>query len=324
MSDYAKLAELPLSVEGYELERNELVLSPEFTRVTTTVVVRGAGETGTGEDVTYVAAEHDGIPRDFPLAGGTFDDYSRALDAFDLPDYRRWAFESAGLDLALRQNGLTLGAAVGREYRPVRFVVSTRNVDAWLDREPSLEFKIDPASKWTREYMTDLAATGRVRVADLKGYYVGTPVDQAADPRLYADVVELFADAVIEDAAFTDETRDILLAAKDRLSFDAPIHSLADVHALEVEPRWLNIKPSRFGTVRGLLATLEFCEQQGIAMYGGGQFELGRGREQIQSLASLYYADTPNDVAPGGYNNPTPPPGLPTSPLPAPEPQAGF
>ena len=33
-------------------------------------------------------------------------------------------------------------------------------------------------------------------------------------------------------------------------------------------------------------------------MYGGGQFELGHGREQIQRLASLFYADGPNDVAP--------------------------
>jgi hypothetical protein len=59
-------------------------------------------------------------------------------------------------------------------------------------------------------------------------------------------------------------------------------------------------------------------------MYGGGQFELGVGRRHIQTLASLFYPDTPNDVAPGGYNSPEPVSGLPTSPLPPPRPDAGF
>ena len=52
-------------------------------------------------------------------------------------------------------------------------------------------------------------------------------------------------------------------------------------------------------------------------MYGGGQFELGPGRRQIQRLASLFYADGPNDVAPSEYNEGGARPGLPTSPLPA-------
>ena len=52
-------------------------------------------------------------------------------------------------------------------------------------------------------------------------------------------------------------------------------------------------------------------------MYGGGQFELGRGRAQIQNLASVFYPDTPNDVAPGAYNLGEPRDDLPRSPLPA-------
>jgi hypothetical protein len=36
---------------------------------------------------------------------------------------------------------------------------------------------------------------------------------------------------------------------------------------------------------------------------------------QIQYLASLFHPDTPNDVAPSGYNRPKLDPGLPTSPL---------
>ena len=36
-------------------------------------------------------------------------------------------------------------------------------------------------------------------------------------------------------------------------------------------------------------------------MYGGGQFELGPGRGQIQYLASVFHPDGPNDVAPTGF-----------------------
>jgi hypothetical protein len=59
-------------------------------------------------------------------------------------------------------------------------------------------------------------------------------------------------------------------------------------------------------------------------MYGGGQFELGPGRGQIQYLASLFHPDTPNDTAPTGFNEVEPPAGLPVPPL-APVPSAvGF
>jgi len=116
----------------------------------------------------------------------------------------------------------------------------------------------------------------------------------------------------------------VLEPHRDRLTWDAPIHSWADVEALPFAPRCLNVKPSRFGTLERLLEFYDRCEERGIALYGGGQFELGVGRGQIQYLASLFSADGPNDVAPGGYNDPEPRPGLETSPLePRPEP-LGF
>jgi hypothetical protein len=64
-----------------------------------------------------------------------------------------------------------------------------------------------------------------------------------------------------------------------------------------------------------LCATYDYCTEHGIGAYGGGQFELGAGRGHIQYLASLFHPDTPNDVAPTGYNLPEPPPGLPASPV---------
>jgi hypothetical protein len=77
----------------------------------------------------------------------------------------------------------------------------------------------------------------------------------------------------------------------------------------------INVKPSRFGTVQALFDTYDYLDARGIRAYGGGQFELGPGRGQIQYLASLFHPDEPNDVAPGGFNDPDPPPGLPSSPL---------
>ena len=71
-----------------------------------------------------------------------------------------------------------------------------------------------------------------------------------------------------------------------------------------------------------LLDCIEECETRGIGMYGGGQFELGPGRRQIQLLASLFYADGPNDVAPSAYNEGPARPGLPQSPLPLTNPVA--
>jgi len=324
------VADLRVHVDGYSLERRELRTAAGWTRVTTTVVLEGAGETGVGEDVTYSAPDHEHVPSGLDLAGTwSLAGLSRRYDELDLwpgdegnhsgIDHRRWAFESAALDLGLRQAGLSLGEALGREARPVRFVVSTRAaIEPWLELAPELEFKLDVERDWDRALMERLQALDRVRVVDLKAYYRGTSVDLAPDPELYRAVVQSFPDVVIEDPWLDDGCREALAGAEDRLSFDAPVHSLQDLDALPLRPRWLNVKPSRFGTVRGLLETIEACEERGIRMYGGGQYELGPGRQQIQRLASVFYPHGPSDVAPSVYNEGGPRPGLPQSPLPAP------
>jgi hypothetical protein len=334
VSLWRNLSELELALEGFATERRSLDVSSQFTRVTTTVVLSGDGAEGSGEDVTYTAGDHDWFPELQPSGKTTLGAFSAELDALQLftgkpgmdasSDYRRWAFESAALDLALRQNGLALGAALQRESRPVRFVVSTRAAAfGWLEQDPELELKLDPENDWDRQFMERLAATERVRVLDFKAYYTGTPVDVVPDPELYGMAVELFPEAVLEDAFLEGECGEALAGQESRLSFDAPVHSLADLRSLPIEPGWLNVKPSRFGTVERLLECVEFCGANGIRMYGGGQFELGVGRRHIQVLASLFYADGPNDVAPGEYNAGGPRPGLPRSPLPPPE-TVGF
>lgn len=326
-----QLSNLQVRIDDWAVQRRELAVSKDFTRVTTTVLLRGGDEIGQGEDVTYTAADHDHFPVYEILAGTwTLHDYAHRLDEIELwqaapeqeaaRDYRRWAFESAALDLALRQAGRSFAEAVGREYRPVRFVASTRaEIEPYRKLDPALEFKLDAEKTWDRELVGRLAATDRVRVVDFKAYYHGTSVDLAPDPDLYRLVAELLPDAVLEDASLEGDCRKALEGAEARLSFDAPIHSWHDVRKLPFEPRWLNVKPSRFGTLERLLECIDRCEHHGIRMYGGGQFELGPGRFQIQKLASVFYPDGPNDVAPSEYNDGPPRPGLATSPLPPPE-----
>jgi hypothetical protein len=333
---YKAVRELPLEIESYDLEPLEVQARADFVRKTTVVHLRGAGKEGTGEDVTYDPEEHERLQArgaDLPLAGSwTLHSFSENLAGqrlFDgeptmhaFRDYRRWAFESAALDLALRQAGLSLGDAVGREPQPVNFVVSmglglpptTEPVRAWLERNPRLRFKLDANPQWTHELVAELVALGAVDSIDLKGQYRGTPVDTPADPALYRLVAEGFPDAWLEDPALTDETEPILEAHRDRVTWDAPIHSVEDIQALPWEPRTVNVKPSRFGSVEKLFAAYDYCEQRGIGAYGGGQWELGPGRGQIQLLASLFHPSTPNDVAPREYNL-APKMGLPESPL---------
>ncbi len=330
---YDAVSELPLEIESYELERLELKVSPEFARVTTVVHLSGGGEEGIGEDVTYTAGDHP-PPSDLPLAGSyTIDSYSQHLDGVELflrepemaasRDYRRWAFESAALDLALRQAGRSLAEAVGREPHPVTFVSSMRfdsppslePLLKWLEAYPDLRFKLDPTSDWSDALLDELARLGVVDTVDFKGQYKGTPVDQPPDPQLYLRVAEAFPSAWIEDPAVTDETRQVLDRYSARVTWDAPIHSVEDIESAPWPPRTINIKPSRFGSVRRLFEAYDYCASKGIAAYGGGQWELGPGRGHIQYLASLFHPDTPNDVAPGGYNTSQPQSGLERSPL---------
>jgi len=347
---YDRLAELPLRIEGYELTAHDREFG-DFTRPSTVVHLHGEGKEGIGEDVVYTPLDHiahrdAGPVLDLTAATtlgaaceliGTLDLFAAAPPEYPASrHYRRWAYESAALDLALRQGGLALWEVVERDPQPLRFVCSTRltsfgdeqarsSTEALtnrLARYPELEFKLDPENDWDARLIEEIAGLAPVRVLDLKGMYVGTPVDVDTDPELYRAVAERFPDAYLEDPDINDETREVLAPFDDRITWDAPLHSLADVK--ERARKAINSKPSRFGSLAELLDIYEYCNANGIAVYGGGQGEVECGRGQIQYLASLFHASTPNDVAPSGYNDPAVPAGMPTSPMdPAPS-ETGF
>jgi L-alanine-DL-glutamate epimerase-like enolase superfamily enzyme len=346
MSTWEVLAELPLEIEDYALEPLQAAVSSDFERKSTLIHLRGGGQEGTGEDVTYDAVDHEIMQAagpTLPLSGSytiaSFAARLAELSLFPEPPqrevsdrYRTWAYESAALDLALRQAGRPLHEVLGRRPQPVRFVVSLRlgeppsiePVRHRLELYPGLRFKLDPTSSWDEQLIADLVSTGAVDSVDFKGYYSGSIVDQPADPVLYRRVAEAFPEAWIEDPALTPDTDPVLAPYRERFSWDATIHSIEDIRALPYPPRMVNIKPSRLGGLRNLLDAYDYCATRGIGNYGGGQFELGVGRGQNQYLASLFHADSPNDVAPTGFNLPETPAGLPSSPL-APTPSAtGF
>jgi L-alanine-DL-glutamate epimerase-like enolase superfamily enzyme len=341
------LADLPVEVDRYTLEGLKLDVSSGFERLTTVVHLHGDGLEGVGEDVVYQAEDHLAFQQAGPvhdLAGsyalGEFCELIDSLDLFPVAPkmdvsrlYRRWTFHSAALDLALRQAGKPLHEVLGREPRPLTFVVSLRlgeppsiePIEHRLARYPTLRFKLDATTSWTPDLFEALVATETVDSIDFKALYRGTIVDQAPDPLLYRRVVEAFPSVWLEDPdVVTPETAAVLEDEHDRITWDAPIHSIADIEALPFAPKMVNLKPSRIGGLARLCAAYDYCADHGIGAYGGGQFELGPGRGQAQYLASLFHPDTPNDLAPSGYNVDDPPPGLPSSPLPPAPDDAGF
>jgi L-alanine-DL-glutamate epimerase-like enolase superfamily enzyme len=349
---FEKLADLPISISSYELSDQDRTYGT-FTRPSTVIHLRGGGEEGIGEDVIYDQLDHiahrDAGPV-LDLSGpNSLGELCSLLGELDLfpgtppvrepsRHYRRWAYESAALDLALRQSGVALHDALGIDPKPVRFVCSTRlggfgedappsSTEALrkrLAKYPTTRFKLDPENDWTGELIAEIRELAGVDVLDLKGHYRGTPVDVETDPELYRAVADAFPDAYLEDPDVSDATRPVLEPHRDRVTWDAPLHGLADITSLEWTPKAINSKPSRFGSLKEISTIYEHCERVGIAIYSGGQGEQGVGRGQIQYLASLFHPDTPNDCAPSGYNDPSVPDGLATSPLdPAPS-ATGF
>ncbi|MBV9949405.1 MAG: hypothetical protein JOZ69_21360 [Myxococcales bacterium] len=343
---WPRLAELPLVVESCEYERLHARLAHEFQRVTTHVRLLGGGADGLGEDVSVHVeggtSLHEARPTlrlagEWTLAG--FCEHLTTLDPWPKPPeweaarrYRNWAFESAALDLALRQAGRALHDVLGLEPRSVRFVnslglgeqPSIEHVRRRLARSPDVHFKLDAEATWSAALVDEVAATRAVDTIDFKGQYGLEVKDPEALGPLYDRVLAAFPDAYLEDPHDLPEISQRLRDHVERVSYDAPIHAAEDIGATPLPARVVNVKPSRTGSLRALFEVYARCARERRPMYGGGMGELGVGRGQIELLAALFHADAPNDVAPSAYNEDDPRGGLPPSPL-TPRPAAtGF
>jgi hypothetical protein len=344
---WPRLAALPLRVDGYELEVLSAEMANGMVRRTIQVRLHGAGHDGLSEDVSPFPDEAEPLRNalaDLPLAGewtvGSFSDHLATLEQWPAPPeydaaklWRNWAYEAAALDLALRQAGRALHEVLEREPRPLTFVnslglgdpPSTDTIHRRLANHPEVRFKLDAAAAWTLAVCEDLAATGAIDVVDFKGQYGMEVEDAEALGAMYERVVATFPDAILEDPHDLPEVAGPLAPHTGRVSYDAPIHSVADLATTPVNPiHTVNIKPCRTGGLRALLDLYAHCDAAGIRMYGGGMGENGVARGQIQLLASIFHPDGPNDVAPSGFNQADPHADLPSSPLP-PRPEAtGF
>ena len=130
---YDAVKDLTLTIDRVELEPHVLPLK-HLTRRTTVFHLHGSGEEGVGEDVTYEEAHHQDVQLPDLTGEHTVDSFSQLVAAE--PGYRIWGLESAALDLALRQASRSLAAAVGREPRPLTFVVSQSAVKELLALYP--------------------------------------------------------------------------------------------------------------------------------------------------------------------------------------------
>ena len=168
--------------------------------------------------------------------------------------------------------GMALHAALGRDPRPVTFVASVRlpepptlePVDARLAQHPDLRFKLDPTPSWDDGADRRAGRARRRRDRRPQGPLLRHRRRQRRRPRRSTGASSKgLPDAWIEDPLLTAETEPVLAAHHDRITWDAPIHSVADVLALPFPPRMLNVKPSRFGTLRALLDFYDHCAANG-------------------------------------------------------------
>jgi len=274
---------------------------PGKPRPTSTVTLHGGGLCGRGENVAFAERSHVAfaalVARDVGAMRASIAELAAALRRRWVSPYDRAALEAAAIDLALRQRGESLARAAGAAEivaRDVRYVVSfgrLREPLAVLGRErlrsDRIEFKLDVDPAWTPATFSELAALGAVAVLDFKRS--GTPLEHVQAHRALPD-------ALIEDPLAGVEAWP--RALRRRLSFDAALTTASALSALPVQPFAINLKPARMGGVLEALACAGLAEEQSIALYLGGMFEVGAGRRQLRALAALLCPDAPNDIAP--------------------------
>ena len=171
-------------------------------------------------------------------------------------DYRRWAFESAALDLALRQAGTTLARGArprARSRRLRRLDAPRRATDAGPGRPIACDATRTCSSSSTRRTPGPRAdrragRDRRGRLARLQGPLHAAPRSTSTPtPTSTAPGRELPRRLDRGPGSERPRGDDVLKPHRDRITWDAPIHSVDDIDAMPFAPKMINIKPSRFG-----------------------------------------------------------------------------
>jgi L-alanine-DL-glutamate epimerase-like enolase superfamily enzyme len=298
------LAKLPVHIDSAAVEVGAVPAHgfPDGPRPTSVVTLAGGGVAGVGECVAWTMEDQERFARVCPslvtrgeTTVGEIHDRVRGAER-----YHRAAVESAAVDLALRQASTNLFALARRPARPVAFCRSIGVDDVAraggpaeavshvlaLHRVARIKIDVDPAG-WSEQEWRDLAATGRVVVADFKRRGTANQVDRAYE--------------ALPDAWLEDPPPDALAPATSwqaRVALDGYVQTTSDLAPPPIVPGAVNIKPARMGGPIEALRALELCAREGWWTYVGGMFEVGPGRLQARVIASLFTADAWNDVAP--------------------------
>jgi O-succinylbenzoate synthase len=204
---------------------------------------------------------------------------------------------------------------LGREALPLRFVASLsprtlEEVTARLSRVPGLQLKLDASPRWTDALLRELGRSGAVEVVDFKG--------APGDPEhleLLERVLEHLPGVLLEDPPAGAEAETILERAAASVALDAGMLTPADLERAGPRVVAVSAKPARVGSLGAHLALVEAALARGLRVHGGGRFELGVGRRQLQALAALLHPDAPNDLAPVEHHAREGAGPLPASPL---------
>ena len=339
------------TIEGYSLEgATAQRLAPSSSAHDDDLHLFGGGEEGLGEDVTYDAEEHATQQDRGPvLAAGRRVDLRRVLRAprRARPVPRRQP-EHARLPplppLGVRERGARPRAAPGRHARCTTCSSASRSpsrsssrsrigepptlepVARRLARYPRLRFKLDATPDWTDELIERLVGTGAVDSIDFKGAYKGTPVDVETDPGVLPPHRRGVPGRLARGPRprRPEARRARSRPYRDRITWDAPIHSVADILALPVPAAHGQPQAVALRLGRGAVRRLRLLRRSaGWAPTAAASSSSASAAGRSSCLAALFHPDAPNDIAPGGYDALDPEPGLPASPLdPDPDPPA--
>ena len=305
MSTYDLVADLPLTIDDYALER------PSRTGVERLRARhdghphprrrRGGRRRGRHLRRRRAARASRSSARSSPLAGEwTFDGFSEHLgDARPVPGAARRAgrvpqLPPLGRSRARRSTSRCARPAarsptlLGREPEPVRFVVSSADGRAADDRAghapprplpgPALQARRH-AGLGRRADRRRSSSTGAVDSIDFKGAYNGTPVDAETDPAL----LPAHRRGVPGRLARGPRPRDprgargaAPVRGPDHLGRADPLgrrHPRAAGAAADGQPQAVALRLA----CAALFDGYDFCAERGMGAYGGGQFELGVG-----------------------------------------------
>ena len=284
MATYDRIADLPLVVErvGYQPHVLEM---PRFTRVTTVVQLPGGGEEGLGEDVTYDAETHEpasrSAARTLPLAGEL--DVRLVLDAGSASSTcsrtaaehaRSTATTAAGRSRARRSTsrcarpgrslagGARPRARAGQLRRlaaPGRAAERSSPCTRRLARYPGAALQARRHARLGRRADRRAGRDRRGRLDRLQGRLQGHAGRRAAPTRGSTGAcAEAFPDAWLEDPDLDAEpTR---RGARARTATGSPGTRRSTrwptSRRCPFPPRTVNLKPSRFGSLRSAVRRL--------------------------------------------------------------------